>query len=256
MLAKPQTQSNASGVFPDTHWTLISRVQLHDEESADALEKLCQQYWRPVYLYARRSGFSSEDAEDLTQGFFERALRSQLFQSADSKRGRLRTLLLTAFQRHSISEWRRETRQKRAGNTSFRIDENLLSAFPVPSHVSPQEAYDQAWILEVVRGIENEIYKDYTQRGRGELFLKLWPLVENTSADAAQTSSIALASGMNQGAVRTALHRLRTVYRRHLETAIINTLENPADLEDELRYLLGLLGKEGFTREQNPGSLK
>ena len=35
-----------------------------------ALAKLCSSYWPPIYAFVRRQGAGSEEAKDLTQGFF------------------------------------------------------------------------------------------------------------------------------------------------------------------------------------------
>ena len=64
----------------------------HGEEAqcAEALAKLCQAYWDPVYVYARRRGFGPEDAEDLTQSFFAHILATSFVGKADPARGRFR----------------------------------------------------------------------------------------------------------------------------------------------------------------------
>ena len=51
--------------------------------AAEALEDFCRIYWYPLYAYARRTGHSVEDAEDLTQGFFNHLLQSRLLWSAN-----------------------------------------------------------------------------------------------------------------------------------------------------------------------------
>ena len=52
----------------------------------DALAKLCQTYWYPLYAYVRRRGHSPEDAQDLTQEFFARLLERNWVDVPTSRR--------------------------------------------------------------------------------------------------------------------------------------------------------------------------
>src|SRR5437764_12132662 len=63
----------------------------------DALSELCKTYWRPIFAYICRRGYSTQDAEDLTQDFFTSLLEGPLLQRADRDRGRFRSLLVKAL---------------------------------------------------------------------------------------------------------------------------------------------------------------
>ena len=66
--------------FPATRWSLILAAGRDSSTTAQrALESLCEIYWYPVYAYVRAQGQGPEDAQDLTQDFFLRFLRRQLF---------------------------------------------------------------------------------------------------------------------------------------------------------------------------------
>ncbi len=58
------------------------QLGLIDHAADEALERICRDYWYPLYAFARRSGHSADDAKDLTQGFFatllDKRYRSQL----------------------------------------------------------------------------------------------------------------------------------------------------------------------------------
>src|SRR5258708_36694583 len=90
--------SRAAGgcpVFGTTHWSVVLHAGRNDTtRSRDALGKLCQIYWFPVYAYVRRRGHSSHDAQDLTQEFFARLLEQNWVARADRERGRFRSFLL------------------------------------------------------------------------------------------------------------------------------------------------------------------
>jgi hypothetical protein len=67
-------QSDADA-FATTHWSLVLIAQGQSVAAEEALEQLCQIYWRPLYAFARRQGCDPEEARDLTQGFFELLLQ-------------------------------------------------------------------------------------------------------------------------------------------------------------------------------------
>ena len=64
--------------FVTTHWSVVLSAREKDSpRSAAALESLCRTYWYPLYAYVRRRGYSPEDAQDLTQEAFIKALQRQ-----------------------------------------------------------------------------------------------------------------------------------------------------------------------------------
>ncbi|MCH7726021.1 MAG: hypothetical protein IH991_06005 [Planctomycetes bacterium] len=88
---KMQNPSAGAGRFDTTHWSLVLAAgQRGTVESAVALERLCQSYWLPLYAYVRRRVSDVHDAQDMTQGFFERLLDKNYLADADPQRGRFR----------------------------------------------------------------------------------------------------------------------------------------------------------------------
>jgi hypothetical protein len=56
-----------SASFATTRWSLVVRAASQETTQArDALSRLCQTYWYPLYSFVRRRGYSAEDARDLT----------------------------------------------------------------------------------------------------------------------------------------------------------------------------------------------
>src|SRR5947207_4943058 len=78
--------------FATTHWSLVMAAQGESPAAEEALENLCRIYWRPLYAFARRQGYDSEEARDLTQGFFQLLLTRRDLDSAHREKGRLRFL--------------------------------------------------------------------------------------------------------------------------------------------------------------------
>jgi len=95
-------------LFVTTLWSVVLRAGNESEpESAAALERLCRQYWQPLYVFARRKGHSEHDAQDLTQGFLADLVQQRGFSRADPNRGRFRNFLLASF-RHFLANRHRE----------------------------------------------------------------------------------------------------------------------------------------------------
>jgi RNA polymerase sigma-70 factor (ECF subfamily) len=76
--------------FVTTRWSLVlsaANSQSEEQNARDALEELCRIYWRPVFVFVCRRGYSMQDAQDLTQDFFVKILEPTWLQHADVKSG-------------------------------------------------------------------------------------------------------------------------------------------------------------------------
>ena len=112
----PMSSLPSTPQFEQTRWSLILRARSEDDAARrQALEDLCRAYWYPLYAYLRRSGNSTEDAQDLAQDFFARLMDGMLLSSAEPAKGRFRTLLLTTLKNLATNTWRATQRQKRGG---------------------------------------------------------------------------------------------------------------------------------------------
>ena len=108
--------------FATTHWSLVVAAQPDEAsqtQARQALEELCRAYWYPLYAFVRNRGYSSSDAQDLTQSFFARFIETGGFASADPERGRFRSYLLGAMKHFLANEWHRAQAQKRGGGVTF-----------------------------------------------------------------------------------------------------------------------------------------
>src|SRR6266511_4758040 len=118
-------------LFASTRWTMV--LEAGDSATASAhalsaLSELCQIYWRPLYAFLRKQGYGSEDAQDLTQGFFAHLIESRAYARADREKGRFRSFLLGAL-KHFLAHARDYGRaQKRGGGfLPVQLDEAALS---------------------------------------------------------------------------------------------------------------------------------
>jgi RNA polymerase sigma factor (sigma-70 family) len=234
-----------SEVFATTHWSVV--LESRETESAAsraALEELCRNYWRPIYTYIRRRGYASHQAEDLTQAFFSHFLERKLLSVVDRERGRFRTFVLHACEYFLAKEWRNANRLKRGGGQQI-LSLNVSAVEDCYQHeptdqMTPERLYERQWVLSLLELALERLRQEWIAAGKSTLFDTLQPFLsgERKSMTCAQA---ALDLGMSEGAVRTAVHRLRQQYAQILRAEVGQTLSRQDDLEEELRHLISVL---------------
>jgi len=232
-------------VFVTTHWSVVLTAGRSDSPHARvALEKLCQAYWYPLYAYVRRRGQPPEDAKDLTQEFFARLLERNWVERADQQKGRFRSFLLSAMNHFLADEWDKVRAQKRGGGMTpvplqFDTAETRYGHEPV-DNVTPEHSYERRWALTLLDGVLNRLRVEYEQEGKSHLFAGLHPCLvgERTAQPYAE---LAAKLGVSEGAVKSAVHRLRQRYRQLLRDEIAQTVAEPGEVDEELRHLFAVL---------------
>src|SRR5439155_26418131 len=138
---------------------------------------LCRAYWPPIYAFLRRKGHGQPDAQDLTQEFFARLLRREMFGDADPQRGRFRTFLLSALSCFLVDEHRRATRQKRgAGQQPMSLDDEQGEAgyLEISSpDLTPGEMFDRRWRLSLLQQALRRLETEFVSLGKQRQFTQL-----------------------------------------------------------------------------------
>jgi len=237
-------QTSAPGdIFATTHWTVVLAAgRPRSLQAARALEELCRTYWYPLYAYVRRRGHSKEDAEDLTQAFFVRLLENNSFASLDSERGKFRAFLLASL-KHSLANERDKAQAQKRGGGAANLSLDWQTAdtkFQVADaqEPSPDKAFDREWALALLAKVIERLQRECAADGKTNLFEHLKQFLTAGQAESAQRE-IARSLGLEEGAVRVAVHRLRKRYRQLLRDEIANTLADAALVDEEMRALFG-----------------
>jgi RNA polymerase sigma factor (sigma-70 family) len=230
-------------IFATTHWTVVLTAgRAHTPQADHALEELCRTYWFPLYAYVRRRGYTHEDAEDLTQGFFARFLERNYLEGLTSEKGRFRAFLLASLKHFLANEWDRAHRQKRGGEaTTLSLDwEHADDRYKIhlPDDLSPDKIYDREWALALLEQVILHLRESCAGTDQAEHFDKLKPFL-TMDKGAVPYAQAAAELNMAEGAVRVAVHRLRKRYRDLLREEITQTLSDPGQVEEEMRALLG-----------------
>jgi DNA-directed RNA polymerase specialized sigma24 family protein len=229
------------GVFATTHWSVVVRAgESASPEAAHALERLCQTYWYPLYVFARRKGYSHEDACDLTQAFFARFLEKNYLRSVSASLGKFRTFLLTSMTHFLANEWDKNQAQRRGGEYRF-LSLDAASAeeryrLEPEDHATPEKVFERRW-AEAVIGVVVDRLAAETDAKRFE-GLKSF-LLEEKGAVSYEEAASELA--LSVPAVTSAIYRMRGRFRALLLEEIMKTVDTPEEIESELRHLRSAL---------------
>lgn len=231
--------------FETTSWTLILAAADRATPRADAaLATLCTSYWYPLYAFIRRRGHDPDRAADLTQGFFASLLERDFLRSVDPARGRFRAFLMAACKNYLANEHDRETAQKRGGVRSpvsidLRDAEGRYLAEPAHD-LTPERLFERRWALTLLDQTLDQLARESHQGGKGGLYERLKPMLTGAEGDLSH-AEIGQTLGMTEAAVTKAAQRLRQRYREILRERIAGTLDDPAQLDDEIRTLFAIL---------------
>jgi RNA polymerase sigma-70 factor (ECF subfamily) len=230
-------------VFATTHWTVVLAAGGHRSPQADrALEELCRAYWFPLYAYIRRRGHTKEDAEDLTQAFFTKLLAKNFLAGLESEKGKFRAFLLASLKHFLANEWDKSQRQKRGGGeTPLSLDwQTADTQFQVAATNAPgpDQAFDREWAVTLLAKVIGRLQKECEAEGKAKLFEQLKIFLTAGKGELSHAEA-AHQLGMDETAVRVAVHRLRKRYRILLRAEIAQTLADPAMVDEEMRALFG-----------------
>lgn len=220
--------------FQDTRWSLIAAAREQPQRARQALEQLCRAYRPPVLAYLRRSGMAGIDAEDLTQAFFVHFLERGWYADADPRRGRFRSLLLTALRRFVIDQRLHEGARKRSAP---QIGDDALDRI-ADENETPDTAFTRAWLGTVIGHAMNRLQDEWNQAGKREQFEQLAPLLEH--ADSRELQALAAATGVRSNTLAVQVHRMRQRLRELVRLELLQTVGSHEALEQELAELRGV----------------
>jgi len=231
--------------FKTTRWSIVLAAgRTPTRTSSDALTRLCEIYWYPLYAYVRRWGYDADEAQDLTQEFFARLLEKHYLRDADPSRGRFRSFLLTSLKHFLSNERDRASAVKRGGRVSvvpLEIEnaEGRYSLEP-PDIETPERIYERRWALTLLERTLSKLRAESVAGGKQALFERLEGHLTGEQ-DTLPYAEVASALGMTEGAVKVAVHRLRRRFGALLRAEIAETVADPAQVDDEIRELFRAL---------------
>jgi RNA polymerase sigma-70 factor (ECF subfamily) len=247
MSDEASSESLPRAAFPTTRWSVVLAAKKREQpESVEALETLCRNYWYPLYVFVRSSGWGPADAEDLTQEFFARLLEKNYLRVVEPQKGRFRTFLRFALKRFLAKEWDRIGAAKRgSGRRPIAFDAALAEerfCAECGGTLSPEQRYDRQWALSLLNDAVARLAREYEAGGKGKMFAQLRPYLM-AERGSIPYGSIATALDMSESTARVTLHRLRKRFREVFRETVADTVGSAAEAENEIREVLAVLSE-------------
>lgn len=236
---------DSESAFVTTRWTQVVAARGDSPAARQALSDLCGAYYAPVVSFLRCEGRDDDTARELAHEFFARVLERPSFAEVDPERGRFRSYLLGALKHFLANQRVRERREKRGAGVTHEpllreTDTSPGVPIPDPASPSPEATFDREWAVRLLERALDVMQQEAGDAGTLREFQTLKPWLTGETANRPQAAA-ARELGMNEGAVRVAILRLRHQFRAMVKAEIAQTLSEPADVADELRHLIAAL---------------
>lgn len=234
--------------FQTTCWTEIQSISEYSiPQRRQIITNLTNRYWKPVYCYLRRKGYSNESAKDLTQGFFQEiVLENDLLQRADQAKGRFRTFLLTALDRYVSNSFRKDKAQKRfpVEGLSSLTDENIDN-IAAPAEFGPEQMFHYAWASDLLDSVLHKVRDDCFATGK-ETHWKIFdlkvlsPIIHET--EDISIKQICQIHGIdNEQQVSNMIVTVKRIFKTELKNQLRSWIQSDREINDEFNELIKAL---------------
>jgi RNA polymerase sigma factor (sigma-70 family) len=239
--------------FPTTQWSVVTTAQgAPTPHSREALERLFESYWYPVYAFIRSRTSHADQAEDLTQGFFASLLDRHSLDSVRPEYGRFRAFLL-ASAKHYLSVERARSRTSKRGGGRVALPLDFYSAdqryrLEASPDENPDVQYECQWARTVFDSAAERLRREFAAAGKAVHFEAYRAhLIAGDETGSYRESALALE--MTENAVKVAVHRARRRFAALLREQIGQTVSSAglgladceAAINEEMAYLLRVL---------------
>ncbi len=235
-----------SGQFTTTHWTVVLQAgEGGSAEAHEALSRLCQTYWPPLYAFIRREGYGPHDAQDLAQEFFYRFLQRGSLADVNPRAGRFRSFLLACLKHFLANEREHASSQRRGGGRPViplegGEAETRYSLEPA-DNITPEVLFDRQWAFTVLERTLEALRQECGRQDKGVAFEELEGFLPRGRGSASRVE-LAAKHGIKVNAVNVAIHRLRQRFGALLRQQVAGTVSSEGEVDEEIRYLISVLG--------------
>jgi RNA polymerase sigma factor (sigma-70 family) len=233
--------------FSETAWSVVLAAGNASEPRAhQAMAELCRIYWPPVYGYLRRHRYSRDDAQDLTQTFFQHLLEDETVRRASPARGRFRSFLLGALSR-CLADGHAQLRAiKRGGQAQFvsmgELAAEELHQQRLANELNPAESLDARWAGVVLDRALAKVQAAFSADDDADMFETLSPFLAGEKPGVSY-QTVADRMNLSLGAVKTHIHRLRRQFASAVRQEVMQTVSAPHEVDDELRQLRAVFAR-------------
>ena len=230
---------------------MLVSAQSNTPGSQAALAELCRIYWYPIYSFIRRRGFSPEDAQDLTQGFFLHLLDHKALRQVSPIKGKFRSFLVASLQNYLSDQADKARCLKRGGNIEF-VPLDMTSAedryrLAPLEFLTADKVFDARWAMTLMDEALARLRQKYAGQGKTSIFETLKPFIDPINSKAALSyEQVADALQVGSGSVKKMIFRLRQQYASILREEVARTVSAPSEVDGEIHALCeALITTEG-----------
>jgi RNA polymerase sigma factor (sigma-70 family) len=240
---------NGGGLFPTTQVSVIVGLRSNDFSlRVQATELMAAVYWKPIYKYIRlKWGKPSEDAKDLTQGFFTRALEKDFFRSYDPLKARFRTFIRTCVDGFVSNEEKAAQRIKRGGecpveSVDFESAEMELKLSKVPPGNSMEDYFYKEWVRSLFSTAIDLLRQECAAAGKATQFqvFEQYDLKEGDASGKITYEALAAEIGIPVSQVTNYLAYARREFRRIVLEKLREITATDEEFRNEARGVLGV----------------
>ncbi len=246
-MSSSSTEPEGPRDFNTTHWSIVAQAaQQGDTSNLSALDRLCENYWHPLYFYVRRKGNNPSDAQDIIQGFFAKLIEKNYLQAADPTKGPFRAFLKMAIKRYMANEWAKAAAQKRGGGqTVLSLDfyeaDRQFASLP-ESEASVEMSFDREWAESILDRVFQSLASSYQSRNKDDWYTFLRTTLPDQTQEMTYNEA-ATQFDCSLNTVKSEAHRFRKRFQSLLRDTVMETVTNEVDLEEEIRHLIQVLGE-------------
>jgi RNA polymerase sigma factor (sigma-70 family) len=229
--------------FPQTGYTVIGQLASDDAAlRAVAYEKLVGAYWKPAYKHVRlKWKASNEDAKDLIQGFFTRALDKGFFRDYDPAKASFRAYLRACLDRFAANQRQSARRLKRGGGVTlvsldFELAERELACY------SPavEECFHREWIRSLFELAVGALRERCEAEGKVVQFGVFERYDLGAAGELPTYDQLARQFGVTPATITNYLAAMRRELRRILLEKLREITSGEKEFRSEARALLGI----------------
>jgi RNA polymerase sigma-70 factor (ECF subfamily) len=251
--SEPSSPQAEAGGFRTTRWSVVllsARSQAPGSKAA--LAELCSTYWYPIYAFVRYRGYSPQDAQDLTQGFFLHLFEHKALTQVDPLKGKFRSFMIASLQNYLSHQAEMSRRLKRGGKVEFvyldlQRAEDRYRLEPV-DHLTPEKIFNARWAMALLGAAMKRLERECAAQGKTATFEALKTFLDPINSETVPSyEQIATQLEVSIGAVKTLIHRLRKQHSAFVREEISRTVSDSADVDAEVHELCeAIIAAEGW----------
>ena len=231
-------------MFPTTRLSALDGIRSPDDPvRRGSWAVLAAAYWKPAYKHLRRKWrLEPDDAADVVQSFFARAIEKDFFTDFDASRARFRTFFRTCLDRHTANEAKAKGRVKRGGDVQIHpLDFDAAEAeLAYAGPQAPDDVFDREWRRSVFASAVAALEDECERTGRTAWFT-VFERYDLCDDDERPTyAELGEALGLPATTVTNHLAFARREFRKHVLQCLERITSSRTELRDEAKALLGI----------------